>query len=222
MMCTISKERIAFCAQLEGTRGVSFAVSPIALQSWYQCVPNEPIPTYRHSWPSTPECSLKIGDRQSEKKQWNSDERTICNATCGIDAGRGVSRHRGVSDGSDGACPLWRSHSARTELFFADVLVMVMMTEMGTMMKITQNRYQVYHYQAHHIKHVHRDQLHKARKDRHCQNVEYEDRQILSAYNVRFLTNLRENLTKTVTSAQLSDKPCSAINHRNSTIHGKL
>jgi len=44
----------------------------------------------------------------------------MCNATRGIDAGRGVIRHRGVSDGSDGARPLWRSHSARTEMFFAD------------------------------------------------------------------------------------------------------
>jgi len=33
MMCIISKERIAFCAQVEGTRGEIFAASPIALQS---------------------------------------------------------------------------------------------------------------------------------------------------------------------------------------------
>ena len=45
----------------------------------------------------------------------------MCNVTRGIDAGCGVIRHRGVSDGSDGARPLWRSHSARTEMFFADV-----------------------------------------------------------------------------------------------------
>jgi len=32
-MCIISKERIAFCAQGEGTRGEMFAASPIALQS---------------------------------------------------------------------------------------------------------------------------------------------------------------------------------------------
>ena len=54
------------------------------------------------------------------KKQWNCDQRAMCNATRGIDAGRGVICHRGVSDGSDGARPLWRSHSARTEMFFAD------------------------------------------------------------------------------------------------------
>jgi hypothetical protein len=32
MMCIISKERIAFCAEVEGTRGEIFAVSPIVLQ----------------------------------------------------------------------------------------------------------------------------------------------------------------------------------------------
>jgi len=37
-----------------------------------------------------------------------------------LDSGRGAIRHRGVSDGSDGARPLWRSHSARTEMIFAD------------------------------------------------------------------------------------------------------
>jgi len=120
MMCIISKERIAFCAQVEGTRGVVFAASPIALQSRCKRVPNEPIPTYGHSWPSPPECSFKIGDRQSEKKRWNSDRRAICNVTCGIKAARGVIRHRGVSDGSDRARRLWRSHTARTEIFFAD------------------------------------------------------------------------------------------------------
>jgi len=47
---------------------------------------------------------------------------TIYNATSDIDAGRGVIRHRVVSDGSDGACPLCRSHSARTEMFSADAI----------------------------------------------------------------------------------------------------
>jgi len=41
--------------------------------------------------------------------------------TCGIESGGGVIRHRGVPDGSDRARPLWRRHSARTEMFFADV-----------------------------------------------------------------------------------------------------
>jgi len=38
-----------------------------------------------------------------------------------IDAGRGVIRHPGVSDASDGVHRLRRSHSARTEIFFADL-----------------------------------------------------------------------------------------------------
>ena len=120
MMCIISKERIAFCAQVEGTRGEIFATSPIAFQMhaftqwthsdlWSQLAP-------------TPECLFKIGDWQSEKNRWNSDWRAICNATRGIETGCGVIRHRGVSDGSDGACPLWRSLSVRTEIFFADAV----------------------------------------------------------------------------------------------------
>jgi len=61
-------------------------------------------------------------DRQSEKKRRNGDRRVICYVTHGIDAGRGVIRHQGVSDGSDGARPLWRSRSARTEKFFTDAV----------------------------------------------------------------------------------------------------
>jgi len=68
-----------------------------------------------------PECWLKIRDQQSEKKRRNRARKAICNATHGIGAGRGVIRHRGVSGGSDRAHPVWRSHSARTELFLADV-----------------------------------------------------------------------------------------------------
>jgi len=49
---------------------------------------------------------FNIGDRQSEKKRRNGGRRAICNATRGIDAGRGVICHRGVSDSSDGARPL--------------------------------------------------------------------------------------------------------------------
>jgi len=67
------------------------------------------------------QCVFRI-DRQSEKKRRNGDRRVICNATSGIDAGRGVIRHRGVSDGTDWVRPLWRSHSAQTEMFFADVV----------------------------------------------------------------------------------------------------
>jgi len=51
------------------------------------------------------ECVFRI-NRQSEKKRRNSDRRAICNATRGGDAGHGVNRHRGVSDGSAGVCPL--------------------------------------------------------------------------------------------------------------------
>ena len=36
---------------VEGTRGDISAASPIAWQSRCKRVPNEPIPTYGHSWP---------------------------------------------------------------------------------------------------------------------------------------------------------------------------
>jgi hypothetical protein len=120
MMCLIVKERIALGTQVEGTRGEVFAASPIAFQSRCKRVPNEPIPTDGPSWPSTPECSLKIWHRQSEEQQWNIDGMAICNATLGIDTGRRVRRHWDVSDGSDRPLPLWLGHSAQTELSFAD------------------------------------------------------------------------------------------------------
>jgi len=69
---------------------------------------------------TSPQCSFAILCRQSEKNQQNCDCRAICNATCGIGAGRRGICHRGVSDSSDLARPLWSSHSARTEMFFAD------------------------------------------------------------------------------------------------------
>jgi len=119
-MCIISKERIAFCAQVEGTQGEVFPASPITLQCRRKRVPNESIPKNGHSWPSTPECSFWLGEWQSEKKRLNCDGREICNAMRGIVAGYGVDSHQDVSDGSDALHPLWRSHSARTELFFAD------------------------------------------------------------------------------------------------------
>ena len=65
-------------------------------------------------------CLFEIRDQQSEKKGWNVDRRAICNARCSFDARRGVIRHRGGSDGSDRAHPLWPSHSARTEMYFAN------------------------------------------------------------------------------------------------------
>jgi hypothetical protein len=55
----ISKEIIAFCAQVEGTQGEIFVASPIALQSRCKRVPNEPIPTYAHSWPGRQSDRLK-------------------------------------------------------------------------------------------------------------------------------------------------------------------
>jgi hypothetical protein len=67
---------------------------------------------------TTPEWSFKIGDWQNAKRQWNSDRRAIYNATRCIDARSGVILHWCVSDCSDRARPLWRSHSARTESFF--------------------------------------------------------------------------------------------------------
>jgi len=51
------------------------------------------------------ECVFRI-DRQSEKTWRNGNRRVICNTMSGIAAGHGVIRHRGVSDGSDGARPL--------------------------------------------------------------------------------------------------------------------
>jgi hypothetical protein len=98
MMCIISKERIVFCAQVEGTRGEIFAVSPIPLQSytisqeriaiWMQVegirgeilagstislqfqwmrIPNEPIPTYGHSWPQSQSDHLKYGAHRTRR-----------------------------------------------------------------------------------------------------------------------------------------------------------
>jgi len=69
-----------------------------------------------------PECVFKVGDRQTKKTLRNGDRREICNATRGVDAGRWVISHRGVSDRSDGARPLWRSYSAQMEMFFADAI----------------------------------------------------------------------------------------------------
>jgi len=79
----------------------------------------------------TPEWLFEIGNRQSAKKRRNGDRRAICNALRGIDAGRRLIRHRGVSDDSEGARPLWRSHSAQTEMFFADVLLDYLTTEVA-------------------------------------------------------------------------------------------
>jgi len=58
-MCIISKERNAFCGQVDRTRGEIFAASPIEFQSRSKRVPNEPIPTYGHSWPLPQSVRLK-------------------------------------------------------------------------------------------------------------------------------------------------------------------
>jgi len=67
---------------------------------------------------TTPECLFEIGDWQREKKRWNGDRRAICDATSCHYARRRVICHQGVSDSSAGERPLWRSHSAWTEMFF--------------------------------------------------------------------------------------------------------
>jgi len=72
---------------------------------------------------TTPQCQFTIGYRQSKKKRRNRDRSAICNAKHGIGTGRRVICHRGVSDSTDRAHPLCRSHSARTEMSFSDVEV---------------------------------------------------------------------------------------------------
>jgi len=103
---------------VEGMWWEIFAASPIAIpmQVCTQLTYSEvcsPLAT-------TPECFFKIGDWQGEKKRRNGIRRAISSAMRTIDTGPEVIRHRGVSDRSDGAPPLWRSHHARTEMFFAD------------------------------------------------------------------------------------------------------
>jgi len=66
-----------------------------------------------------PQCQFTIRYWQSEKKRRNCDWRVIWKARRAMGAGRRLISHRGVSDSSDGARPLWRSHSAQMEMFFA-------------------------------------------------------------------------------------------------------
>jgi len=89
---------------------------------------------------TTPQCSFTKGYRQSEKKQRNCDRRAICDTTSGIGTGRGVICRRGVSDGSDGARPLWRSHSAQTEMFFADVTLQIIFDAWWASMHVGSKR----------------------------------------------------------------------------------
>ena len=77
---------------------------------------------------TTPECSFRKGDRQSKKKWWNSDPIMLCNAMRSIEAGQWVIRHRGVYDISDSTYPLGLRHSTWTEIFFADVVLIITLT----------------------------------------------------------------------------------------------
>jgi hypothetical protein len=90
---------------VEGMRGEIFAASPIAI----------PMQLYTQE------------TRSDVWSQLAGDWGAICNMTRGIDAGHGVIRHWGVSVGSDGVPPLGRSHSARTEMFFADGLKYILL-----------------------------------------------------------------------------------------------
>jgi len=69
---------------------------------------------------TTRQYSVTMGYRWSAKKQRNGDWRAICYVPRGLGARCGVICHRGVSDDSDWAHPPWCSHSAQTEMFFAD------------------------------------------------------------------------------------------------------
>lgn len=86
---------------------------------------------------TAPECSVKIGDRQREKKWWECDQRAICNTMCGIGAGCEVIPHRGVSGSSDEARPPWRSYPGQMEIIFADVVCMVSCNAAVDYFKIT-------------------------------------------------------------------------------------
>jgi len=55
---------------VEATRGEIFAASPVALQSRCKRVPNEPIPTYGHSWPQRQSVCLKL---ETDRPRRNGD-----------------------------------------------------------------------------------------------------------------------------------------------------
>jgi len=117
----MSKERITCCADVEGTQREVLVASLNAVQSRCKSVPNEPSARWGHSWPSTPECSLKIRDWQREKKRWNCNRRMASNATRVIHTVRRVRHHRELSDDSDWPCSLWRRNPTPMEISFADV-----------------------------------------------------------------------------------------------------
>jgi len=70
MKCIISKVRIAFCAQVEATRGEIFSVSHIAMQSQCKCVLNELIPMYGCSWP---QCQSACSQWETNRARRNSE-----------------------------------------------------------------------------------------------------------------------------------------------------
>jgi len=69
-MRILSKEIIAFGAQVEGIRGEILAESPIALQSRCKRAPNEPMLTYGHSWP---QCPSFLSTQESDRTTRNGD-----------------------------------------------------------------------------------------------------------------------------------------------------
>jgi len=70
---------------------------------------------------------------RSREKWHHCDRRAICNVTRGIGAGRRVICHQGVSEGSDGARPLWRSPSTLTQPFRLDRNVFCWCSRMSCM-----------------------------------------------------------------------------------------
>ena len=111
---------------VEANRGQIFAASPIALQSRFKRVPNEPILTYGHCCPQRQSVCLKSETNRAGRH---------CKTAIG---GRYATRRVVLMPGaelfatgvsltalterihSDGAIPSGRSHSPWTEMIFAD------------------------------------------------------------------------------------------------------
>jgi len=72
MMCILSKERFALCAQVEGKQGDIVTASPIPLQSRCKCVPKQPIPTYVHSCPQCQSILLKLETHRARRNSKNA------------------------------------------------------------------------------------------------------------------------------------------------------
>jgi len=104
-MCVISKERIAFCAQVEGMRGEIFAASPIALHSQCKGVPNGPIPTYGDIWPQLQIAYLEQGIDKVKRNSETALRGRYATQRIVLMPGKVISQ-LGISDGSDGVRPL--------------------------------------------------------------------------------------------------------------------